>query len=193
MKKKATVGGVPPKPAKNTTGATNKTSGYLNPNAAGNKKAAPKTTVTKSGMKITASASASGGGTNRGMEISLSTWRIGRNTSARRYKEEIENWEHPSVLDCINNVPIRTYYWKVDKDAEVRPQQIGVIAEELEAGGFEEFVDYDWFEDEDNPEGPKKWMTAGIAKAELVFVLWKAVQELSQKVNQLEAQISGSL
>jgi hypothetical protein len=139
---------------------------------------------------ILTNVSGPGGGTIRGMEISLSTWRVGRNTSARRYKEEIENWEHPSVLDCINNVPIRTYYWKVDKDAEVRPQQIGIIAEELESGGFEEFVDYDWFEDADNPEGPKKWMTSGIAKTELVFVLWKAVQELTQKVKDLEDKLN---
>jgi len=66
MKKKTTIGGVPPKPAKNTTGATNRTSGYLNPNAAGNKKPAPKTTVTKSGMKISITGTTSGGGTNRG-------------------------------------------------------------------------------------------------------------------------------
>ncbi len=131
-----------------------------------------------------------GGGTIRGMEISLSTWRVGRNTSARRYKEEIEDWNHPSILDAINNVPIRTYYWKVDKDAEKRPQQIGIIAEELEAGGLEEYVDYDWFEDPENPEGPKKWMTSGIAKQELVFVLWKAVQELSQKVKDLENKLN---
>jgi hypothetical protein len=124
------------------------------------------------------------------MEISLSTWRIGRNTSARRYKEEIENWEHPSILDAINNVPIRTYYWKIDKDAETRPQQIGIIAEELEAGGLEEYVDYDWFEDPENPEGPKQWMTSGIAKQELVFVLWKAVQELTQKVKDLEDKLN---
>ena len=131
-----------------------------------------------------------GGGTIRGMEISLSTWRVGRNTSARRFKEEIEDWQHPSILDAVNNVPIRTYYWKVDKDAEKRPQQIGIIAEELEAGGLEEYVDYDWFEDPDNPDGPKKWMTSGIAKQELVFVLWKAVQELTQKVKDLENKLS---
>jgi hypothetical protein len=131
-----------------------------------------------------------GGGTIRGMEISLSTWRVGRNTSARRFKEEIEDWQHPSILDAVNNVPIRTYYWKIDKDAEKRPQQIGIIAEELESGGLEEYVDYDWFEDPDNPEGPKKWMTSGIAKQELVFVLWKAVQELSQKVKNLENKLN---
>jgi hypothetical protein len=69
MKKKATIGGALPKPAKNTTGATNRTSGYLNSNAAGNKKATPKTSVTKSGMKISISGSTSGGGANSGKSL----------------------------------------------------------------------------------------------------------------------------
>ena len=54
---------------------------------------------------------------------------------------------------------------------------------------MEDFVDYDWFDDPDNVDGPKKWMTSGIAKGELVFVLWKAVQELTQKVKDLESKI----
>jgi hypothetical protein len=130
------------------------------------------------------------GGTIRDMEFSLSQWKLGRNTSARRYKEDIINWEHPSLLEAVNNTPIRTFYWKVDAEREHRPQQIGVIAEELESAGLEEFVDYDWFDDTDNPEGPKKWMTSGIAKGELVFVLWKAVQELTQKVRDLENKLN---
>jgi hypothetical protein len=130
------------------------------------------------------------GGTIRGLEISLSNWKFGRNTSARRYKDDIQNWEHTSILQAINDTPIRTFYWKVDADKEERPQQIGVIAEELESAGLEEFVDYDWCEDPDNPEAPKKWMTTGIAKQELVFVLWKAVQELSQKVKDLENKLN---
>jgi len=133
------------------------------------------------------------GGTIRDMEFSLSQWKLGRNTSARRYKEDIQNWTHPSLLEAVNNTPIRSFYWKVDAEKEHRPQQIGVIAEELESAGLEEFVDYDWFDNPDNPEGDKLWMTSGIAKGELVFVLWKALQELSQKVERLEAQISGSL
>ena len=130
------------------------------------------------------------GGTIRDMEFSLSQWKLGRNTSARRYKEDIINWEHPSLLEAVNNTPIRTFYWKVDAEKEHRPQQIGVIAEELEGAGLEEFVDYDWFPDPENPEGPQKWMTSGIAKGELVFVLWKAVQELTQKVKDLENKLN---
>jgi hypothetical protein len=130
------------------------------------------------------------GGTIRSLEISLSNWKFGRNTSAIRFKDDVQLWEHSSLLDAINNTPIRTFYWKVDADKDERPQQIGVIAEELEAAGLEEFVDYDWFDDEDNPEGPKKWMTSGIAKGELVFVLWRAVQELTQKVKVLEDKLN---
>ena len=61
MKKKTTIGGAVPKPKK-ATSSTNKASGYLNLNAPGNKNAAPKTTVTKSGRKITISGSSRGGG-----------------------------------------------------------------------------------------------------------------------------------
>jgi hypothetical protein len=130
------------------------------------------------------------GGTIRDMEFSISNWKLGRNTSARRYKDDIVSWEHSSLLDAVIGTPIRTFYWKVDAEKEHRPQQIGVIAEELESAGLEEFVDYDWFDDTDNPEGPKKWMTSGIAKGELVFVLWKAVQELTQKVRDLENKLN---
>ena len=130
------------------------------------------------------------GGTIRDMEFSLSQWKLGRNTSARRYKEDIQNWTHPSLLEAVNNTPIRSFYWKVDAEKEHRPQQIGVIAEELEGAGLEEFVDYDWFDNPDNSEGDKLWMTSGIAKGELVFVLWKAVQELSQKVKDLENKLN---
>jgi hypothetical protein len=129
------------------------------------------------------------GGTMRGLQISLSNWKVGRDTSSRRFKEEIEDWQHPSILEAINQVPIRTFYWKVDADKDDRTQQIGVIAEELESAGLEEFVDFDWCDDPDNPEGPKKWLSSGIAKQELVFVLWKAVQELTQKVKDLESKI----
>ena len=134
------------------------------------------------------------GGTIRDMEFSLSPhWKLARNTSARRYKEDIENWQHPSLLEAVNNTPIRSFYWKVDAEKDHRPQQIGIIAEELESAGLEEFVDYDWFDNPDNPEGEQVQLTSGIAKGELVFVLWKALQELTQKVQTLEAQISGSL
>jgi hypothetical protein len=129
------------------------------------------------------------GGTMRGLQISISNWKVGRDTSTRRYKEDIQNWEHPSILDSINKVPMRTYYWKVDRDALERPQQIGVIAEELIDAGFEEFVDFGWDDDPNNPEGDKQWLPIGVAKQELTFILWKAVQELTQKVKDLESKI----
>ena len=83
------------------------------------------------------------------------------------------------------------YYWKADKALENPPIQTGVIAEEVVAAGFEDWVDFDWhYEDEENPTGDKKWMTSGIDKQGLVFVLWKAVQELTLKVRDLESKLN---
>ena len=133
-----------------------------------------------------------GGGTIRGLEISLSNWTIGRDTSARRLKYDIKDWVPENILDKVMAVPIRNYYWKVDKDLENPVLQTGVIAEEIADAGFEDWVDYDWLEDPDNPEGPKQWLTAGIDKKGLVYILWKAMQELIVKVRDLESHISGS-
>jgi hypothetical protein len=131
-----------------------------------------------------------GGGTIRGLEISLSNWTIGRDTSARRLKYDIKDWVPENLLDKIMAVPIRNYYWKVDQHLENPVLQTGVIAEEVADAGFEDWVDYDWLEDPDNPEGPKQWLTAGIDKKGLVFILWKAVQELIVKVRDLESKVN---
>jgi hypothetical protein len=132
-----------------------------------------------------------GGGTIRGLEISLSNWTIGRNTSARRFKFDITDWQTEfNILDAIQQVPVRNYYWEVDRNEENPAKQVGLIAEELEDAGFNDWVDYDWFEDSENPDAPKKWMTSGIAKNELVFILWKAVQELTKKVKDLENKLN---
>ena len=132
-----------------------------------------------------------GGGTRRGLEISLSNWTIGRDTSCVRHKYDITSWEPDNLLDKILSVPIVNYYWKADKDLENPPIQTGVIAEEVVAAGFEDWVDFDWhYEDEENPTGDKKWMTSGIDKQGLVFVLWKAVQELTLKVRDLESKLN---
>jgi hypothetical protein len=132
-----------------------------------------------------------GGGTRRGLEISLSNWTIGRDTSCVRHKYDITSWEPDNLLDKILSVPIVNYYWKADKDLENPPVQTGVIAEEVVAAGFEDWVDFDWhYEDEENPTGDKKWMTSGIDKQGLVFVLWKAVQELTLKVRDLESKLN---
>jgi hypothetical protein len=133
-----------------------------------------------------------GGGTIRGLEISLSNWYIGRNTSARRFKFDIKNWEPEfNLLDAIQQVPVRNYYWEVDKHLEDPVKQVGLIAEELEAAGFNEWVDYAWFpKDPENPEGEREYLTSGIGKGELVFILWKAVQQLTQKVKDLENKLN---
>ena len=135
------------------------------------------------------------GGTMRGIEISLANGWIGRNTSSRRYKEDIAIWQHPSVLDIINKVDVKTFYWKVDADKESRPQNIGLIAEELLAGGLEEYVGMEPDRDENgveklNPDGTKIMLPYDVDKTGLVFPLWRAIQELSKKVKDLEDKLN---
>jgi hypothetical protein len=135
------------------------------------------------------------GGTMRGVEISIANGWIGRNTSSRRFKEDIEIWQHPSVLDIINSVDVKTFYWKVDAEKEYRPQNIGLIAEELLEAGLEEYVGFDTDRDENgvdklNPDGSKAMLPYDIDKTGLVFPLWRAVQELSKKIKDLEDKIN---
>ena len=135
------------------------------------------------------------GGTMRGIEISLANGWIGRNTSSRRYKEDIEVWQHPSILDVINNVDVKTFYWKVDADKESRPQNIGLIAEELLEAGLEEYVGMEPDRDENgveklNEDGTKIMLPYDVDKTGLVFPLWRAMQELSKKVKDLEDKLN---
>ena len=135
------------------------------------------------------------GGTMRGVEISLANGWIGRNTSSRRFKEDIAYWEHPSVLDVVNKVEVKTFYWKVDKDKDYRAPNIGLIAEELLEAGLEEYVGFEPDRDENgieklNPDGTKVMLPYDIDKTGLVFPLWRAVQELSQKVKDLEDKLN---
>jgi hypothetical protein len=135
------------------------------------------------------------GGTMRGVEISIANGWIGRNTSSRRFKEDIQIWQHPSVLDIINSVDVKTFYWKVDAEKEHRPQNIGLIAEELLEAGLEEYVGFDTDRDENgvdklNPDGSKAMLPYDIDKTGLVFPLWRAVQELSKKIKDLEDKIN---
>jgi hypothetical protein len=94
-------------------------------------------------------------------------------------------------LNSIKNTPVRTFCWNIDKEDENQPKQIGIIAEELEAAGLEEFVDYEEIDDVDNP-GQKKNVPQSIAKTNLIFALWRAVQELNEKVEKLEERLNNS-
>jgi hypothetical protein len=135
------------------------------------------------------------GGTMRGVEISLANGWIGRNTSSKRFKEDIAYWEHPSVLDVVNNVEVKTFYWKVDSGKDYRAPNIGLIAEELLEAGLEEYVGFEPDRDENgieklNPDGSKVMLPYDIDKTGLVFPLWRAVQELSKKVKDLEDKLN---
>ena len=135
------------------------------------------------------------GGTLREIQIRISAgsnvWQVCRFDSSARFKYDIIDWNHSSILNSIKNTPVRTFYWNIDKEMETPSIQIGIIAEELEAAGLEEFVDYEEIDDVDNP-GQKKTVPQSIAKTNLIFALWKAVQELNEKVEKLEERLNNS-
>lgn len=65
--------------------------------------------------------------------------RIGRSPSAERYKQDIT--DHPYTLDDATAVRIRDYRLRETiYGAGAGPVEVGVIAEELIAGGLSEFV-----------------------------------------------------
>jgi len=70
-----------------------------------------------------------------------------------------------------------------------------LIAEELLEAGLEEYVGFEPDRDENgveklNPDGTKIMLPYDIDKTGLVFPLWRAVQELSQKVKDLEDRLN---
>jgi hypothetical protein len=83
----------------------------------------------------------------------------------------------------------------VDADKESRPQNIGLIAEELLEGGLEEYVGMEPDRDENgveklNEDGTKIMLPYDVDKTGLVFPLWRAIQELSKKVKDLEDKLN---
>jgi hypothetical protein len=99
---------------------------------------------------------------------------IVRRTSSKKYKKNIKNWDK-SVLSMVNELPIREYNFKSQSDGDAK--MIGIIAEELHDIGLPEFV------------GVMDGKIDNISTSDLVFVLWKAVQELTQKVEELQNKI----
>lgn len=102
-------------------------------------------------------------------------------TSDERAKYEIEpaNFDATSI---VNNLPIYTFHYK-DSDAP----SVGVIAQEAKKldGRIKDFS----LVDNPNASGENgDYMT--IKESKLVYILWKANQELSARVSELEAQLA---
>lgn len=100
-------------------------------------------------------------------------------TSDRRAKTEIKNLQ-TSVLEFVNNTSIYTFRY-LTNPSEI---SLGVIAQDLS----EQTID--GFNLVDNIEASGIGLDLmQVKESKLVYVLWKAVQELSAEVKNLKAQI----
>lgn len=97
---------------------------------------------------------------------------ITRSTSSRRYKNTIKDLD--VGLSELNK--LRTVSFKGNNDGDIIFN--GLIAEEVHNVGLTQFVEYD---DENKPDG--------LRYPHMVSLCIKAIQELSTKVNDLEARI----
>ena len=121
-------------------------------------------------------------GNNRNLLIKSSGANFGLVTadasSSKRYKKNIVEW-NKSVLNSLNNVKVSQYNYKDQSDSDKK--FIGLIAEDLHENGLAEFVEY-------NDDGEVE----AINKNDFIFLLMKSVQELTEKVKELENKIDNS-
>jgi hypothetical protein len=97
---------------------------------------------------------------------------LARSTSSLKYKTDVSNYD--KGLDIVNQ--LRPVYYKGINDGN--KVFAGLIAEEVHELGLTEFVQY---AEDGSPDA--------LAYQNMVALLVKAVQELTQKVNELESKI----
>lgn len=102
-------------------------------------------------------------------------------TSDRRAKTNIQHWD-TSALDIVTQLPIYEFHYKNNDTPS-----IGVIAQD--AAEFDDcFTDFSLV---DNPNATGEngdYMT--IKESKLVYILWKAVQEQQEQIEQLKAELN---
>ena len=98
-------------------------------------------------------------------------------TSDVRAKDNVELWNY-TALDLVNATPVYSFNYKSDHD-----RVVSILAQDLLENQPENL---DLVNDKD-ADGINKFMS--IKSDKLTFVLWKAVQELSDKVDRLEKEL----
>jgi len=98
-------------------------------------------------------------------------------SSDRKYKKEIGNL--PNCLDLVNK--LRPQKYKLNDETDEVAEHYGFVAQDLEAAMGESGHKFGAFVP--NEDGH------GIAYNELVAVLWKACQEMSSRIETLEAKV----
>jgi hypothetical protein len=96
-------------------------------------------------------------------------------TSSERYKKHIKEWEI-DALNSVSNISVKNFLYKDEDDN--KKLRIGLIAEDLAANGLEDYVSYD-----------ENGKIDEIYKNDLVFVLWKAVNQMNKRIKELEKVI----
>ena len=97
-----------------------------------------------------------------------------RSTSSLKYKTNVENATH-GLADVLKLRPV-TYQSKATEDGQIIYG--GLIAEEVDAAGLKEFVQY-------APDGSPD----ALAYGNMVSLCIKAIQELSAQVTELKAEV----
>ena len=100
-------------------------------------------------------------------------------TSTRRDKKDIVDWDKVNILDKIKLVPPKKFRYKNWPDtAELT---LGMIAEDLRDAGLEEAPMFEYDE-----TGQKTNEVRSIDWEKISVILWKAVQELTERIEALE-------
>lgn len=102
-------------------------------------------------------------------------------TSDRRAKTNIQYWD-TSALDIVRSLPVYEFHYTNNN-----APSIGVIAQE--AAQFDDFFENFSLVDNPNATGENgDYMT--IKESKLVYILWKAVQEQQEQIEQLKAELN---
>jgi hypothetical protein len=104
-----------------------------------------------------------------------------RSTSTRKDKKDIIDWSKTNILDKIKLVEPKTFRYKNWQDTE--EPVLGMIAEDLRDNGLEEAA---MFERDEN--GIKTKEVTSIDWERISVILWKAVQELTERIEKLESK-----
>jgi hypothetical protein len=124
-------------------------------------------------------------GTNSFLKVVDSTGYAFRSSSSRKTKNIYGNWKIDGVLENIKKVPVERFKYKKWSDDEV--ETFGLIAEDLHNNEFWQAVTYD--ADKDGRAIYEEEKVSGIDYEKVTSILWKGMQELLQKVEDLEIQI----
>ena len=124
-------------------------------------------------------------GVNSFIKVVDSTGYAFRSSSSRKTKNIYGNWKIDGVLENIKKVPVERFKYKKWADNEV--ETFGLIAEDLHNNEFWQAVTYD--ADKDGRAIYEEETVSGIDYEKVTSILWKGMQELLQKVEDLETQL----